>query len=167
MRGMSLINPFFPFSTPQPPAETLQRRVEYQKEALEQAERDLEAARERASVDDGREGKLEKRRCQATLDERKRILSILDSPVALRQPRLAKKFVESDFPARDAVAAMEGYERDTAASRAKSTADLIVRAGQMRRGEAAAPVTGAGPKVLVKATAEEIIKAGKKARGED
>jgi hypothetical protein len=163
MRGMSLINPFFPFSTPQPPAETLQRRVEYQKEALEQAERDLEAARERASADDGRE----KRRCQATLDERKRILSILDSPVALRQPRLAKKFVESDFPARDAVAAMEGYERDTAASRAKSTADLIVRAGQMRRGEAAAPVTGAGPKVLVKATAEEIIKAGKKARGED
>jgi hypothetical protein len=162
MRGMSLINPFFPFSTPQPPAETLQRRVEYQKEALEQAERDLEAARERASADDGRE----KRRCQATLDERKRILSILDSPVALRQPRLAKKFVESDFPARDAVAAMEGYERERSANSTKTLSEQIVLAGQRRRGDVPLAATTSGPKNLVRATSEQIIAAGKKARGE-
>jgi hypothetical protein len=138
--------------------------------ATEQARIDLDAAKSRKGLkteDDDRLARRDRIYRQATLDERARILAILTNPIALHQPRLAEKFaLESDVPARDAIAAMEENERVNAASRAKSTADLIVLAGQMRRGEVAATVTGAGPKVLVKATSEEIIAAGRKARGE-
>ena len=138
--------------------------------AAQQARIDLAAAKSREGLTteaDDKDEKIGRWARQATLDERARVLAILTSPIALRQPRLAEKFaLESDVPARDAIAAMEENERVNAASSAKSTADLIVLAGQMRRGEVAAPVTGAGPKVFVKMTAEEIIKAGKESRGE-
>ena len=137
--------------------------------ALAQAEDDLSAEKTRRGMtteDDARAERISRIEREAILTERKRILAILDAPVAVRQPRLARKFVDSAVPAREAVDGMEQYERENAASRAKSTADLIVLAGQMRRGEVSTPVTGAGPKVLVKMTPEGIILAGKKARGE-
>jgi hypothetical protein len=104
---------------------------------------------------------------EATLAERERIKTILTNPISARQPRLAVDYAfKTDDPAEKAIAMMEAADLADAANRAKSTADLIVLAGQVRRGEVAAPVTRAGPKVLVKMTAEEIIKAGKEARGE-
>jgi hypothetical protein len=162
-------DPFAPFETAAPQTVVnLEKRADMAAKALAQAERDLEAARERASVDDDREEKLEKRRRQVTLAERARILAILINPVALRQPRLAEKFaLESDVPARDAITAMEAADRVHAENTAKSTADLILLAGQMRRAEVAVPVTGVGPKNFVKTTAEEILTAARKARGED
>ena len=133
--------------------------------ALDQAERDLEAARERASIaDEKRRQKLEH---EATMAERTRILTILTSPVALRHPRIAKRVaLESDSPAREAIEALEQYERETAASNAKAKADAIIRAGEMRRGLIDAPIT-AGPKKLVTTTSEEILAAARKARGQD
>jgi hypothetical protein len=144
--------PFAPFAS----------RTALATKALEQAERDLEGARNRASVAD--EKRREKLEHEATLAERKRIVSILTAPVALRHPRIAKRVaLESDSPADEAIAAMEQYERETAASNAKAMADKIIHAGEIRRGLADAPVI-AGPKTFVKTTAEEILEAGKKAR---
>ena len=167
----NLFRPFAAFrEDPAPVTVTnLERRLSMAERAAEQARTDLDAEKTRrgmATEDDARAERIARIEREATMTERKRILAILDAPVAVRQPRLAKKFVDSDVPARDAIEAMEGYERETAASRAKSTADLIVVAGQMRRGEVAARVTGAGPKAFVKTTAEEILAAGRKARGE-
>jgi hypothetical protein len=157
-RQAKAFDPFAPF--------TSRTRNEMAARALEQAEKDLEGARNRASgADEKRREKLER---EGTLAERERIKTILTSPIAARQPRLAEAYAfKSDDSAAKAIAMMESADRDAAQSGAKSTADLIVLAGQMRRGEVAAPMTGAGPKVFVKTTAEEIIKAGKKARGED
>jgi hypothetical protein len=122
------------------------------KNALEIAERDFEANKKRHA-------QLEH---EATMTERKRIVAILYSPVALRHPRIAKRVaLESDSPAHEAIEALEQYERENAASNAKSLADQIVHMGSVRRGEAEATVT-AGPKVFVKATAEGILAAAKK-----
>ena len=160
-------NPFSPFFVaPATAVSNLERRAEMAARALEQAERDLAAARQRTPVedddDDRKKERLAKWEREGALDERERIRAILTSPIAARQPRLAEKFaLESDAPARDAVAAMEAADRDAAAGRAKSTAELIVEMGKVRRGEVAAPVT-AGPKILVRATAESILAAAKK-----
>jgi hypothetical protein len=153
-RQAGAFRPFAPFTS----------RTALATKALDQAERDLEAARERASVaDEKRRQKLEH---EATLAERSRILTILTSPVAVRHPRIAKRVaLESDSDADEAIAALEQYERENAASSAKTMADKIVHAGDVRRGLADAPVT-AGPKVLVRATAESILAAAAKARGE-
>ena len=135
--------------------------------ALAQAEDDLSTEKTRrgmATEDDARAERISRIEREAILTERKRILAILDAPVAVRRPRLARKFIESDVPARDTIEAMEGYERENAASRAKSAADLIVLAGPCRRGEVAARVTGAGPKAFVKTTAEEIIASRQKSK---
>jgi hypothetical protein len=125
------------------------------KKALEIAERDFEANKKRHA-------QLEH---EATMTERKRIVAILYSPVALRHPRIAKRVaLESDSPAHEAIEALEQYERENAASNAKATADLIIRAGRKARGELPCDVH-AGPKNLVKVTSEEILAAARKARG--
>jgi hypothetical protein len=150
-RQADAFRPFAPFTS----------RTALATKALDQAERDLEGARNRASVAD--EKRREKLEHEATLAERSRILTILKSSVAARHPRLAKRVaLESDSSADEAIEALEQYERENAASDAKSTAELIVEMGKVRRGEAAAPVTGAGPKVFVKATAESILAAARK-----
>ena len=112
-----------------------ERRATMAARALAQAEDDLSTEKTRrgmATEDDARAERISRIEREAILTERKRILAILDAPVAVRRPRLARKFIESDVPARDTIEAMEGYERESAASRAKSAADLIVLAGQMR-----------------------------------
>jgi hypothetical protein len=148
-------------------ADAQETRTEAAAKALDASEHELAAARQRTADADRKNERRAHLEREATIAERKRIVSILTAPVALRHPRIAKRVaLESDSPADECIAVLEQYERDNAASRTKSTADLIVLAGQMRRGEVAATVTGAGPKVLVKATSEEIIAAGRKARGE-
>ena len=156
-RQAAAFRPFDPFTS----------RAALAAKALEQAERDLEASRHRSAEADRKNERRARLEKEATLAERKRIVAILTSPVALRHPRIAQRVaLESDSPAHEAVEAMERYERESAASRAKSTAEAIVHMGRVRRGEVAAPVTGVGPKVLVKMTPEDILAAGRKARGE-
>jgi predicted RNA-binding Zn ribbon-like protein len=153
-------NPFAAWTQPSPA------------KALAQAERDLEAARQRASVDDDDDRKKErlaKWERQGVLDERERIKTILTSPVAARQPHLADTFAfQSDIPAAKAIAAMEAQAPRAAAAQrtSKETADLIVLAGQRARGLVPCEVM-AGPKVFVRMTPEEIIAAAKKARSQD
>lgn len=152
-RQADAFRPFAPFTS----------RTALATKALDQAERDLEGARNRASVADKK--RREKLEHEATMAERKRIVAILASPVAARLSSFAKRVaIESDLPADEAVAALEQYEREKDASSAKAMADQIVHMGQVRRGLAAATVTGAGPKVFVKTSAEEIVAAAAKAR---
>jgi hypothetical protein len=158
-RQAKAFDPFAPF--------TSRTRNEMATKALEQAERDLEGARKRAEEADRKRERSAKLEREATLAERKRILAILDAPVSRRHPRIAARVaLESDSPAREAIAALEQYERENAAREATSLADKIVHMGKVRRGEADAPVTGVGPKVLVRATAEAILQAAARARGE-
>jgi hypothetical protein len=139
-------------------------RTEAAAKALDAAERDLAAARQRTADADRKNERRARLEREATLTERSRILTILKSSVAARHPGLAKRVaLESDSPADEAIAAMEEYERESAANSAKAMSDKIVHAGNVRRGLADAPVI-VGPKVFVKTTAEEIIEAGKKAR---
>jgi hypothetical protein len=158
-------NPFSAWAQPSPTTavSNLERRAEMAAKALAQAERDLEAARQRVPDDDeDREDKLARWRRQGALDQRERIRAILTSPVAARQPRLAEAYAfKSDDSAEKAIAMMEAADRAGAASSAKAMADKIVEMGKVRRGEAAATVT-AGPKVFVKATVESILAAAKK-----
>ena len=139
-------------------------RTEAAAKALDAAEHELAAARQRTADADRKNERRAQLEREATLAERKRIVAILTSPVALRHPRIAKRVaLESDSPADEAIAALEQYERENAASSAKAMADKIVHAGNVRRGLADAPVT-AGPKRFVKAAAEEILAAARKAR---
>jgi hypothetical protein len=160
-------NPFGPFFVaPATAVSNLERRAEMAARALEQAERDLAAARQRTPVedddDDRKKERLAKWEREGTLAERERIKAILTAPIAARQPRLAEAYAfKSDDSAAKAIAMMEATDRADAASSAKAMADKIVHMGQVRRGLAAAPVT-AGPKILVRATAESILAAAKK-----
>jgi hypothetical protein len=164
-------DPFSPFRTAEPTTvANLEKRATMAERAAEQARRDLATEKSRKGLTaeaDDKDEKIARWARQAALDERARIFAILTSPIAARQPRLAEKFaLESDVPARDAVAAMEAADRDAAAGRAKSTAELIVEMGKVRRGEVAATVT-AGPKNFVTATPEAISVAARKARSTD
>jgi hypothetical protein len=165
-----VFNPFgTPIKTAYAPVANLERRVEMSVQALDQAERDLEKARRRASVDEDDDRKREriaKLEREGTLTERKRLMTILFSPQAARNPKLTYKLAfKTDVTADDAIAILDATAREDAQINAKATAALIVLAGAKRRGEVPCDVT-AGPKRLVKATAEQIIAAGKKARGE-
>jgi hypothetical protein len=165
-------DPFAAFRTDPAPqtVSNLERRATMAARALAQAEDDLDTEKRRrgmAAEDDARAERISRVGREATMTERKRILTILDAPVAVRQPRLARKFVDSAVPAREAIEAMEDYERENAASNAKATADKIVHMGKVRRGEVDAPVTGVGPKNLIRATSEDILRAAARARGED
>jgi hypothetical protein len=154
-RQADAFRPFAPFAS----------RTEAAAKALEQAERDLEASRHRSAEADRKNERRAQLEKEATLAERKRIVAILTSPVALRHPRIAKRVaLESDSPADEAIAALEQYERENAASRAKSTADLIVLAGKKMRGEIPCDVN-AGPKKFTKFSAEEILAAARKRDG--
>jgi predicted RNA-binding Zn ribbon-like protein len=166
-------NPFAPWAQPSPATavSNLEKRADTAARALEQAERDLEAARRRAPFedDDRKKERLAKWEREGALAERERIKSILTSPIAARQPRLADTFAfQSDIPAAEAIAAMEAQAPPAAASQrtAKETADLIILAGRRARGEVACEVT-AGPRVFVRMTPEGIIAAAKKARSQD
>jgi hypothetical protein len=163
------LDPFAAFRTTEPEpttVENLERRLSMAERAADQARRDLDAAKSRKGLQ-GEDEKTSRWYRQAVLDERARILAILTNPIALRQPRLAEKFaLESDVPARDAIAAMEENERVNAAGSAKSLAAKIIHAGEVRRGLADAPTTAA-PKRFVKATPEDILAAARKARGQD
>ena len=165
---MVVRNPFNPFmvepASPPTTVANLERRAEMATKALEQAERDLETARNRAAAAD--EKRRERMEREGTLAERKRLMTILFSPVSLRHPRIAKRFAfESDSPADEAIEALEQYERENAANSAKAASDLIILAGRKARGELPCDVN-AGPKTMAKATAELILAAARKARGE-
>jgi hypothetical protein len=161
-------NPFNPFlsQAPATAVANLERRAEMAAQALQQARRDLEAARQRIPVeddDDKADGRYAQYRRQGALDERERIKAILTAPVAARQPRLAEAYAfKSDDSADKAIAMMEAADRADAESRAKTTAYLIILAGKRARGLVACEVM-AGPKVFVKMTPEAIIAAARKA----
>ena len=159
-------NPFAAWAQPSPATavSNLEKRAEMAARALEQAERDLAAARQRVPSDDDAEKKLAEWRRQGALAERERIRLILTSPAAARQTRLADVYAfETDTPAADAIAMMETASAAASQRSAKETSDLIVLAGRRARGELPCEVT-AGPKVFVRMTSEEIISAAKKAR---
>jgi hypothetical protein len=158
-------NPFAPWAqqSPATAVSNLEKRADMAARALDQAQRDLAAARQRVpDDDDDKDDKIARRARQGTLDERERIRVILTSPIAARQPLLADTFAfQSDIPAAEAVAAMEAQapHADATQRSAKEMAAKIVHMGKVRRGEAAAT---AGPKVFVKATAQSILAAAKK-----
>jgi hypothetical protein len=146
-RQADAFRPFAPFTS----------RTALATKALDQAERDLEGARNRASVAD--EKRREKLEHEATMAEKKRIVAILTSPVAARLSSLAKRVaIESNSPAHEAIEALEQYERESAANSAKAASDLIILAGRKARGELPCDVN-AGPKTPIKATAESILAA--------
>jgi hypothetical protein len=164
-RQAKAFDPFAPF--------TSRTRTEIAARALEQAERDLAAARQRTPVedddDDRKKERLAKWKREGTLAERERIKTILTSPVALQQPRLADTFAfKSDIPAAEAIAAMEAQapRADATQRTARETADLITLAAKRAHGLVPCEVT-AGPKVFVKMTPEAIIAAARKAHGQD
>ena len=145
-RQADAFHPFTPFAS----------RTELATKALEQAERDLEASRHRSAEADRKNERRARLEKEATLAERKRIVAILTSPVALRHPRIAKRVaLESDSPADEAIAALEQYERENAASNAKATSDLIILSGRKARGELPCEVT-AGPKNFVRMSATKF-----------
>ena len=157
-------NPFRPFAeqiAPDNRISTLEQRAEKAEAALHAARRDLAAERERSGL--AAEVDVE----AARRKERKRIHAIMTSPVAALEPVAAWTFaLRTDTSAKEAVELMEKSVAELPEAIAKVTADAIVNAGKMARGEIPAPVTGVGPKTLVKTSAEQIILAGKKARGE-
>ncbi len=162
-------NPFAAWAQPSPATavSNLEKRAEMAARALEQAERDLAAARQRVPSDDDAEKKLAEWRRQGALAERARIAAILRSAVAARQNHLADFYAfKTDVPAAEAIAAMEAQAPRAAAAQrtSKETADLIVLAGQRARGLVPCEVT-AGAKIFVKFTAEEIMAAARKRDG--
>jgi hypothetical protein len=140
MRGMSIRNPFLPFTT----------------------------ARQPVPSDDDAAKKLAEWRRQGSLAERERIQAILTCEFAPQQPRLAEVYAfESDTPARDAIAMMKSCAAAAIAApqrTAQETADLIVLAGKKMRGEIPCDVN-AGPKKFTKFSAEEILAAARKRDG--
>jgi hypothetical protein len=164
-------NPFAAWAQPSPATavSNLEKRAEMAAKALEQAERDLAAARQRTPVedddDDRKKERLAKWEREGTLAERERIKTILTSPVALRQTRLAEAYAfDSDDTAEKAIAMMEAADRADAESSAKATAGLIVLAGKKMRGLIPCDVN-AGPKKFTKFTAEDILAAARKRDG--
>jgi hypothetical protein len=157
-------NPFRPFAEQTAPdnrVATLEKRAEKAETALHSARRDLAAERERnglaAEVDVD----------AARRKERKRIHAIMSAPVALLMPDVAATFaLKTPTPAAEAIAIMEASSKEAPEVATKALAEHIIFCGKMRRGEVAAPVTGAGPKTFVTATPEAISAAAKKARGE-
>jgi alkylhydroperoxidase/carboxymuconolactone decarboxylase family protein YurZ len=173
--GSYFESPFAAFRTEEqepPTVANLERRLSMAERAADQARRDLATEKSRkglTSAADDKDEKIERWARQGALAERERILAILTNPIAARQPRLADTFAfQSDIPAAEAVAAMEAQapHADATQRSAKEMAAKIVHMGKVRRGEVAAPVTGAGPKNFVTATPEAISAAAKKARGE-
>ena len=151
-------NPFAPWAQPSPATavSNLEKRADMAARALDQAQRDLAAARQRVPDEDDEEMKASYRR--GALAERERIRLILTSPVAARQTHLAKAYAfDSDDSADKAIAMMKSCAAAASQRTAKETSDLIVLAGKKARGE-----TTAGPKVFVAATVEGILAAAKK-----
>jgi hypothetical protein len=157
-------NPFRPFSQQSAPdnrISNLEQRAEKAETSLHAARRDVAAERERTGL--AAEVDVE----AARRKERKRIDAIMSSPVALLMPEVAYTFAfKTHTPPAEAIAIMEASAKGSPEAATKAMADKIVVAGQIRRGEVPAPVTGASPKTLVKATAESILAAGRQARGE-
>jgi hypothetical protein len=95
--------------------DTPKARTEAASKALAQAERDLSDARERSAEADRKRERNAKLEREATLTERERIVSILSSPVGLRNPELAKRVaLECISPADECIAALEDDERTRA-----------------------------------------------------
>jgi hypothetical protein len=164
-------NPFSAWAQPSPATavSNLEKRAEMAARALEQAQRDLAAARQRVPDDDDdddrKKERLAKWEREGTLAERERIKAILTAPIAARQPRLAEAYAfKSDDSAAKAIAFMEAADRADAAGSAKATADRVIIAGKKARGELPCDVS-AGPQVFVKFSAEEILAAARKRDG--
>jgi hypothetical protein len=153
-------NPFRPFaqqSAPDNRVSNLERRAEQAETALHAARRDLAAERERNGLAAEVDSEAARRK------ERKRVHAIMSAPVALRMPEVAYTFaLKTHTPAAEAIAIMEASAKESPEVATKALAEQIILSGKMRRGEVPAPVTGAGPKVFVKATAESILAAAKK-----
>ena len=158
---MVVRNPFSPFFVaPATAVSNLEKRADMAARALDQAQRDLAAARQRVPDEDDEEMKASYRR--GALAERERIRLILTSPVAARQTHLAEAYAfDSDDSADKAIAMMKSCAAAASQRTAKETSDLIVLAARRARGELPCETT-AGPKVFVAATVEGILAAAKK-----
>jgi hypothetical protein len=132
-------NPFAPWAQPSPATavSNLEKRADMAARALDQAQRDLAAARQRVPDEDDEEMKASYRR--GALAERERIRLILTSPVAARQTHLAEAYAfDSDDSADKAIAMMKSCAAAASQRTAKETSDLIVLAGKKARGDSPA-----------------------------